>query len=743
MAVLLWLSAITCLAGLPRPVLAQGTCLEAPGGKRIGLVLSGGGARGTAHVGVLEVLERLRIPVHCVAGTSMGSVVGALYALGMPAPRIRTLVADVDWNRGFVDEFPRERLPLRRKDEEDDFLIKFELGVRDRVVNLPLGVVQGHSLNLLLKELVGGASLVDDFDQLPIPFRAVATDIESADVVALGQGDLATAVQASMAIPGVFSPVELDGRLLVDGGVSQNLPVSVVKSMGADIVIAVDIGTPLSQRDQLTSVVTILDQLTNVLTQKNVGIQERLLTAEDVLIRPDLAVYTSMDFGRAAEIVDLGKFAAEQQSAELAALSISAGEYARYRDSLRQLPTLPASISGVKVHQQSKLPSSIVVQGISVEDDEGKFSLPVLNQSLNAIHSTGLFERVGYRYERTRDEPPEYGLVVRAEQKNWGPDLIRFGFSLEDDFAGNNSFNLSAGYLRKAVNRAGGDIRAIGRIGETPGLLLEYYQPLATLSETYMLAQFDHQQFSQGVFNDSTQTGQFRTRRNELGFYMGHQIAHHSDLRAGVKLGSGRVKRRVGDDSIADREEFAEGAIVIGYRYDTLDSIRFPGSGDRFRITLESSATQLGADEAFDAVSLDALTAYTLGTTRLVGSLSIQTATRNSLPIQKLFSRGGLLNTSGFSENLLVGQHAGRLGFALYEPLRSNQIDALNFPVYIGMSMDVGGVFLEREDINSDNAALSAHVFVAADTPLGPAILGVGGTRGQGLDALLSLGVTF
>jgi len=201
---------------------ARAQCLDASEGPRIGLVLSGGGARGTAHVGVLQVLEELRVPIHCVAGTSLGSVVGGLYALGFSADQLAAIVANVDWNRGFIDEFPRALLPLRRKDEEDEFQIKFELGVSQRTLSLPRGVIQGHGLHLLLKELIGGASLVRDFDSLPIPFRAVATDIVNARPVALAQGDLARSIQASMAIPGVYAPVEINGRQLVDGGVTQS-----------------------------------------------------------------------------------------------------------------------------------------------------------------------------------------------------------------------------------------------------------------------------------------------------------------------------------------------------------------------------------------------------------------------------------------------------------------------------------------------------------------------------------------
>lgn len=718
---------------------AADTCLDAPEGKRIGLVLSGGGARGTAHVGVLKVLERLRIPIHCIAGTSLGSVVGALYARGMTAKEIESVVAAVDWNRGFVDEFPREKLPLRRKDEEDEFLIKFELGVAKGVLNLPLGVVQGHSLHLLLKDLMGGASLINDFDQLPIPFRSVATDLEKAETVAIGQGDIATAVQASMAIPGVFSPVEIDDRLLIDGGVTQNLPVSVVRAMGADVVIAVDIGTPLTGRENLQSVVAILDQLTNVLTQENVREQKATLKPGDVFIQPDLGEYTATDFALADEIVLLGKLAAERNLDALSAHSLSEEAYATYRGSLVELPTLPKKLSNLALKQSSKLSTDVLLGRIKTDSEEG-FDPEILNDSLNAIHSTGLYERVSYRYI-----PDELGtgVLVEASRKTWGPDLVRFGFSLEDDFSGNNNFNISAGYTRKAFNTAGGDFRAVANVGETPGLLLEYFQPMSTLGSGYLLATLDHEQFSQGAFDESSQTAQYRTRRTEGGFYTGWQFGHHSDLRFGLRLGTGRSSRRVGGDELASREEFAEGALVGTYRYDTLDSIRFPSRGKRFRLEVESSLDNLGADDEFDAVSLDALVVKTVSDKRWVGSLSVQTVTRGVLPVQKRFSRGGLLNTTGLSEDLLVGQHAGRLGLAVYQPLDSGQIAALDFPVYVGLSIEVGGVFLNREGIVADNADISARGFVGADTPVGPVILGIGATRGTGLDAVLSLGVAF
>lgn len=728
---------------LASPQLHANTCLQPSSGPSIALVLSGGGARGVAHVGVLRSIEALNIPIHCVVGTSMGSVVGALYAIGHDADSIKHIVETVDWNRGFVDEFPRRRLPLRRKDEEDEFLINFELGVRDRSLNLPRGVIQGHGLHLLLKELFAGASLVNEFDQLPIPFRAVATDIVTAETVSLSAGDLASAVQASMSIPGVFAPVELGGRLLVDGGVTSNLPIATARAMGADVVIAVDIGTPLTRLQDLNSVVSLLDQVTNILTQENVEPEKSTLTEEDVYIQPNLDGYATMDFALASEIAEAGYQASIASTNVLSRLSVATDEYKQYQQQRSSIPALPQRINTITLRQESSFDTELLEQRLAGNGDVESFDQLELHEGLNLLHSTGLYERVTYQFENADDHTGSADIAVIAEQKTWGPDLLRFGFSLEDDFGGNNNFNVSMGYLRKAFNRLGGDVRVIGQIGETPRFLAEYFQPLSALSEYYVLSQFEHKQFSQGVFAGNSQTGEFRTRRNRLGFFFGRQIAHHSDIRFGVDLASGRVTRRVGDLSFAEREDFAEGAFVLQYRYDTLDSNRFPTRGRRLKVRYESANDALGADEEFDAVSLDALGVYRYRQNNLVLSFSFQSATHRDLPAQKQFSQGGLLNTSGLSQDVRVGQHAARLTGVVYRSFESDRIAALEYPVYFGLSAGAGEVFQQREDITVENLQISGSVFVAADTPAGPAFLGLGAAEGEGLSLLLSLGVTF
>src|SRR6202050_4260669 len=204
---------------------------------RICLVLSGGGARGMAHIGVLKVLETLKVPIDCIAGTSMGAVVGGLYASGMTAAQIETTMRSVDWQEAFRDAPPRRDLAFRRKQDDRNFLVRLPLGVKHYHILLPKGFIQGQTLQETLRQLTLPFSNTTNFDELPQPFRAVATDLVTGDAVFLEKGDLSIAMRASISAPGVFAPVDYQGRLLVDGGIAENLPIDVARAMHAAILI--------------------------------------------------------------------------------------------------------------------------------------------------------------------------------------------------------------------------------------------------------------------------------------------------------------------------------------------------------------------------------------------------------------------------------------------------------------------------------------------------------------------------
>lgn len=716
------------------------SCLDSGDGPRVGLVLSGGGARGNAHVGVLEILESLQVPVHCVVGTSFGAVVGALYASGQSASVISQAVGQVDWNRGFVDEIPREQFSIRRKEDFDAFQIRFELGVRGRSVNLPRGFIRGHGLHLLLKELLGPASLVNDFNQLPIPFRAVASDIENAESVAVATGDLATAVQASMAIPGVYEPVVIDGRLLVDGGVTRNLGIDIIKSMGADVVIAVDVGTPLAAQASLNSVVAIIDQLTNVVTHVNVVDQKALLTDSDILIQPALDGFAASDFSKSLEIVGIGLTAALAETERLQNLSVTPEVYESAQQRRRQLPDFPRTIGNLSIDHQSRLSTDVLLGGVDVGDTDQPFDTVNLHKSLNWIHSTGDFARVSYAFVENDDS---VDLAIRADDKSWGPGLIRFGVALEDDLGGNSNFDFSLGYSRKGINSKGGELRWFSQIGERPRIQLDYFQPFDTLSEYYWQGVLNHEQYSVGEFDAGSQTAVYRNRRNEAGLFIGRQIGIRSDIKLGVVFGKGRIRRNVGEiDETAD-VDYDEGEVQLAWRYDTLDSIRFPGEGFRARLTFTRATDALGADNEYGTFNSHLLGAFKIDNVHFLGSVAMQTTTLGRLPLEQGFARRGIFNNGRIDQSVQTGQHVASLGGAIFRPVTSSNIAALDTPVYVGLSMGWDGVFNRRSEFDTNNLDFSVLGFVGADTPIGPVYLNVGGLWGEGVSASLTLGVGF
>ncbi|PKN87770.1 MAG: hypothetical protein CVU51_05125 [Deltaproteobacteria bacterium HGW-Deltaproteobacteria-1] len=354
---------------------------------RIGLVLSGGGARGMAHVGVIQVLEEMKIPISFIAGTSMGAIVGGLYAAGMSPAEMEKVVTSMEWNEAFKDKPPPSELTFRRKKDAVEYLIDIDLGFKNGKFQIPKGLLQGQNLNLILKSLLFHTEGIDDFDKLNIPFRAVATDIETGEAVILGKGELVKAIRASMSIPALFAPVEIDGKMLVDGGIANNMPIDIARQMGADIVIAVDISTKLSSRDQLTSSIEITDQLTNILVQRNTTSQIKRLRAEDILITPDMENISSGDFFKAIEAVRVGRKKAEEMKPHLARFTAADADYLAYLKVQRHIDREMPVIDSVEVVNKTSLPTGLIDAQIDIKPGT-KLDLSQLKRNINRIYAS-------------------------------------------------------------------------------------------------------------------------------------------------------------------------------------------------------------------------------------------------------------------------------------------------------------------------------------------------------------------
>jgi NTE family protein len=410
---------------------------------RVGLVLSGGGARGMAHTGVLKVLDELHVHIDAIAGTSMGAVVGGLYASGMSGRQIEQLLASVDWQDAFRDRPSRADLGFRRKQEERDFLVNLPLGFHGLKLLIPTGLVQGQKLTMLLRRATLPVSGITRFDELTIPFRAVATDLETGATVVMNSGDLTTALRASVSAPGLLAPVEREGRLLVDGGLVENLPIDVARAMGVDVVIVVNAGFPLQARGRLNSLASVSNQALAILVRRDVERQLATLTPRDLLLQPALGEISSFDFGAVARTIAAGEQAARAMQPQLAALAAMAPPPDAAAGAARPPPgTAPPAVQFVATEPGSKRYERLVDAAFA--DQVGKPLDPdLVDQRVAALYGRGNLELLDYRL--TASPQGLTGLLFTARRNSWGPDYLRLGLALQDDFAGDSTFNATRG----------------------------------------------------------------------------------------------------------------------------------------------------------------------------------------------------------------------------------------------------------------------------------------------------------
>ena len=463
------------LTALLLAVLAAMPLMADIGRPKVGLVLSGGGAKGMAHVGVLRVLEELKVPVDIVVGTSAGSAVGALYASGMKVQEIEERFIEMDWVSSFRDDPGRAYKPVRRKRQDWRYPVSPGIGVRMDGLHLGGGIIAGQNLGFILNELTRDAALVEDFDELAIPFRAVATDLETGEEVVIGSGNLSEAIRASMSIPGVYAPVTLNGRLLVDGGVANNLPVSVAHELGADIVIAVDITDPLLEREDIREAFSVVGQLTTMMTRQNTERQLKLLDDQDILMRPDLQGLSSADFYEAPALFELGASSARGHAGELRHLSVSDDEWDRFRGRLKAHSFNPGVITDIRIDDRSRLAGDFLRERIRQQTGE-PLDVDALEEDLKRIYGLGYYETVSYSLVPT--DGPGTDLVIRVREKSWGPNYLSFGLNYEDNFENDTRFNVATSLRMTGLNALGGEWTTGLQLGTQPRVRTEWFQPL-------------------------------------------------------------------------------------------------------------------------------------------------------------------------------------------------------------------------------------------------------------------------
>lgn len=687
---------------------------------RVGLVLGGGGARGAAHIGVLKELERMRVPIDAIVGTSMGAIVGGLYATGMNADDLETLVGSLDWAAALTDEPDREDQSFRRKQDDSQVPIDFELGIRGTELVLPKGAIQGQKLDLLLRELTLDVSHVDNFDELPIPFRAIASDIERGEIWVMDKGDLAQSIRASMSVPGVFAPVEIDGRLLVDGGIVGNLAVHVMQEMDIDIIIAVDVEFPLYRLDELSSALTISEQMLTILIRKETLRQIERLDDDDILIRPKLGTFASTNFGEILDTIGPGRAAARAQAARLEALSLGESEWTAYLAKRSRHYPEAQNLAFVRVVHDGELAARVLTSKLDVKAGD-PIDHGVLARNADRLYGLGLYEQVSYTLV---EEAGRIGVEYRARGKSWGPNFLQFGISLEDDFEGSTAFNLGARMTRAGINRLGAEWRTDLRLGTDPALFSEFYQPLSFDSRLFIAPRINVQQSNINAFIDDTTVARLRLSEAEAGLDFGREIGRVGEFRVGVFRGLGEARVRIGDPGLPN-VDFQTGGVFARLRFDTLDTARFPRRGLLSDIQWTLSRPGLGADHEFDLIEGETTQTWSRGKNSLQLGLSYATTLESDDAIQDFFPLGGFLRLSGLERGEIAGPHAALAKLVFYRRVGDTS-GFLDTPIYLGMSAEAGNVWSRRSDISFDSMLWNGSVFAGFDTLLGPVYLAAG-----------------
>ena len=688
---------------------------------RIGLVLGGGGARGAAHIGVLKELERQRIPIDVITGTSMGAIVGGLYASGMSATELESLVGSLDWASALSDKPKREDLSFRRKQDDAEFPIDFELGVRGTDLVLPKGVIQGQKLDTLLRELTLRTSHIRDFDDLPIPFRAIASDIGRGEAYVMGNGDLARAIRASMSVPGVFAPMRIDNRLLVDGGVIGNLPIDVIQQLGVDVIIAVDVEFPLYGEDELGSVVTISEQMLTILIRKETLRQIDRLGERDVLIRPELGTYASTNFGEILETIGPGEEATRVKSASLEGLALDQAAYAEYHARRTAPMKTESTLSFVRVLHEGRLSPAVLESRLSVKAGD-PIDATVLAKNANRLYGLQLYEHVGYRL---LEENGGTGVEYRATTKSWGPNFLQFGVALEDDFEGSTGFNLSARMTRAGLNRLGAEWRTDLTLGTDPELFTEFYQPLSFDSRWFVAPRIDMAQSNLNVFSADETIARLRVSEAEAGFDFGRELGTFGEFRLGAYRGLGEARVKVGDPSLPNID-FDTGGAFARLRFDTLDNAQFPRSGVRTDLRWTLSRPGFGADSNFDTIETEAAATWSRGKSTLQLGLVYATTIAGDNNVQDYFPLGGFLRMSGLERGEISGPHAGLARLVYYRRIGETTGGIFETPVYVGISAEAGNTWQARSDISFDSMMVNGSIFTGIDTFIGPVYLAAG-----------------
>lgn len=700
---------------------------------KIGLVLGGGGALGMSHVGILKVLEEQRIPIDYIAGTSMGSIIAGLYASGMSPQEIEDFLKSLDWDEVMRDETPRQELYFRQKADDQRYL--FELGIGGDGVKIGTGMAAGQKFNNLMQYITLRVAGITNFDNLPIPYRAVATDLESGKPYVIDHGNLGMAMRASMAVPGAFTPVEMEGHILVDGGVVDNLPVDVARAMGADVIIAVDVGAG-SDKVDMEKVKTfggILGRVYAIAQRPN---QVEQFKQADIGIQPVLTGLTASQFDRVSEFIPPGEQAAREKVPELSKYSVDEETYAAYIAAHRR--PLPGAIviGDISVTGNDRVSRS-VIDGRIREEKGAPFAYDNVKRDLMRLYGVGEFESILFTLTPESNDTSRINYDVT--EKSWGPLYLKYGLQLRSDFESDAEWDMLLNLTRMSINDLGAEWKNELQIGSSLGLFSEFYQPLDPSGIFFVAPNGTYLSRREDVYDGKKHVAQYDIDKVEGELDFGVQFRDYAEFRIGPFWGNGKAKVETGTADLPEFDESYAG-LKAGIIVDRQDRTLFARSGYYADIQGSFARESMGGERDFDKLTGNIRAQKSWGDQTVIVGLQGGSALGSDLPGYAQLTLGGPFSFSGLPENQFRGSYlgVGSLGYRY----RLLQLPAqLGRAVYVMTRIDSGNVW--QDEVDTGDLRVGASAGIGADSALGPLYFGYGRADG-GYDALyFSLGTTF
>ena len=712
-------------AQAPRPEAAQQAGAPAAARPRIALVLSGGGARGFAHVGVLRALQEMRVPVDIVVGTSMGSVIGGAYAAGASLRDLEHMAATTDWDSVVADRPARDELHFRRRDEDILLPSRIEFGLGSKGVQGPPAAAGNAALEMVLERLLPAGTRNLPVSQLPLPFRSVASDLLTGQLVVLDNTPLFQTMRASLAVPGVFAPVRIKDHLVVDGGLVRNLPVDMARAMGADIVIAVNVGTPLAPEKDLGSALGVANQMLQILTEQNVQRSINELRKDDVLIAPQLDGITFLDFSTHAKAMAAGEAAARALAPRLAALAVPEQEYASMESLRLAAPAdadKPVRIAKVQIQGSQAINPEVLVKQSGLEPGKPATREQV-RQAAVALYGRGDLARVETDID---DVEGERTVTVRTTEAGWARSRMRVGLELASDFRDSNDFAIKVMHVRSSLNAWGAELRTEGRLGNERGIGVQWWQPLGAGSQWYVMPAAQIGKVAGDIFQRGQRLARISYSARSASLALGRQFGNWGEFSFGVARQAYSVRPLIPQEmDLQPRQRVYDTSNFVRFRVDTLDSLAFPTRGTLLTFGRERTpGSGKGPGTAASNWGATMLQAFRLQDWAGHVSLEWAKAQAGTSPV----SLGGFLRLSG-TPTSSIQEPTMMLGRVVVARRIASLPSAFGGTMRAGFSLEAGGGFDRASDATGRALKQAGSAFLSVETRFGPLFLAAGATR--------------